>query len=74
MLSRVVRCIAVVDDLYFADPDAVTSYLRAGAGVAYAFDKIGLFADMGYIGGGGKDKGLAYSTGTALNDGFLFNL
>lgn len=53
MLSRVVRCIAVVDDLYFADPDAVTSYLRAGAGVAYAFDKIGLFADMGYIGGGG---------------------
>ncbi len=66
--------IAVVDHVYSADPNAVTSYLWAGAGVGYAFDNFRLFADLGYIGGGDRDKGLGYSTGIALNGGFLFDL
>ena len=59
--------IAVVDDLYSDDPNAVTSDLWTGAGVGYAFVRVRLFADLGYIGGGDKDKGLGYSTGIALN-------
>ncbi|MCK5130853.1 MAG: hypothetical protein KAR40_01710 [Candidatus Sabulitectum sp.] len=65
---------AIVDDVYSADPNAVTSYLWAGAGLGYAFDRFRLFADLGYIGGGDRDKGLGYSTGLALNGGFLFDL
>ena len=66
--------IAVVDHVYSANSDATASYLWTGAGLGYAFDHFRLFLDLGYFGGGDKDKGLGYSTGMALNCGFLFDL
>lgn len=66
--------LSVVDHSYSANPDAVTSYLWTGAGMGYAFNSFRLFVDLGYIGGGDRDKGLGYSTGLALNGGLLFDL
>lgn len=66
--------IVVVDHVYSANADATTSYLWTGAGLGYAFDNFRLFVDLGYIGEEDRDKGLGYSTGIALNGGFLFDL
>jgi len=66
--------IALVDDVYSGNSDASTCYLWTGAGLGYAFDNFRLFLDLGYIGPGERDKGLGYSTGVALNGGFLFDL
>ncbi len=65
--------IVVVDDVVSSNNDAA-SYLWTGAGLGYAFDHCRLFVDLGYTGGGDTDKGLGYSTGAALNGGFLFDL
>ena len=66
--------IAMVDHVYSGNSDAATCYLWTGAGLGYAFDNFRLFLDLGYIGPGERDKGLGYSTGVALNGGFLFDL
>ncbi len=66
--------IAMVDNVYSESSDAATCYLWTGAGFGYAFDNFRLFLDLEYIGPGERDKGLLYSTGVALNGGFLFDL
>lgn len=68
-----------VVDKYYAEyldsPRGTEFYFWTGAGLVYTFPSgFRIFADLGYIGDGARDKGLGYSTGMSISGGVLFRL
>jgi hypothetical protein len=75
---RVFAGFATVNQLYadYEDnPQGSTTYLWPGAGLEYNFPcGVKVFADIGYLQGGDRDKGLGYPPGAAFSGGLLFPL
>ena len=68
---------SVVDQYYaeYDNPQGTEFYVWTGTGLGYAFPRgIRIFADLGYISDGARDRGLGYSTGLSLSGGVLFRL
>jgi len=60
---------------YSDSPEGTEFYVWTGTGLGYAFPcGIRIFADLGYISDGARDRGLGYSTGLSLSGGVLFRL
>ena len=55
-------------------PKGTTGYLWTGAGLTWAFSDFRVYGEIGYLGGGDKNKGLGYSAGVVFAGGVLFDL
>jgi len=75
---RVFAGFATVNQLYAdyeSNPKGSTTYLWPGVGLEYNFSSgVKIFADVGYLQGGDRDKGLGYPPSAALSGGLLFPL